>query len=355
MDASGTRQGSSTSRAEDFFCPDCGTRGKSAHTRHVVHGKCRRKRRNEGFSVTQPKVDRRLWSSRHTMQPDPDDFVDVNITSGVEEEGTPHADGEVCRGVECTVDMGFAGLPPAEEEPGEPAEEEESNDWWANAGGGVDLQGTRHEELGRTELVGPAGPPGGVGSQSGFDQDYPEEYPEEVDEVPLHRLLDDLLTLNPEATDVDIEALLNVVAPEAFNDDDIDRDDGEALESADPDVQNLMAYALSLMESCGDDDDDNDGEAEGGESGKGEGHEDGRDAQFYIERMHMPLYEGSRITLAEYVYAVLHEKGRSKATDTSVDRWLRLHAKVVLPAGNLCPPSLYIARKVMGCTIASEA
>ena len=72
--------------------------------------------------------------------------------------------------------------------------------------------------------------------------------------------------------------------------------------------------------------------------------------EFFNELLDDPLYEGSRVTLRETVYAYLKEKQDGRATDNYVDRTTRFLSKIVLPEENNMlnmPQSLYLLKRLM--------
>jgi hypothetical protein len=54
------------------------------------------------------------------------------------------------------------------------------------------------------------------------------------------------------------------------------------------------------------------------------------------------------MTVLQFAYVLLHEKRASRLGDGALDRLLRLLQEVILPAGNHCPPSLHVLKRVLG-------
>ena len=290
------------SKAAAFTCPVCQTSGRSAYYRHRVLNKCSgASRKRAGTSVfTDATVhnDRRLWFNRFQSQGH-DSTIDADLGNGDDlEVPAVHL-----------MSSDEAHMQPSAE--GETAEEQE----WS-------------------------------------------------EEAAVDRVIDEFQRLQPNADDTMLEDLLmmlGVISDEEYADSEGWGFQGDGVQDGvadntpvqsvhDPGMDLLFEYAASTLEQ--------EGMAPSTDAAACvAGHTSfayEKSAQFYLDRMHEPLYEGAGMSMLQYVYAVLSEKSRSRSTDTSTDRWLRLHSEVVLPAGNLCPPSLYLARCVLGCRLASE-
>jgi hypothetical protein len=72
-----------------------------------------------------------------------------------------------------------------------------------------------------------------------------------------------------------------------------------------------------------------------------------RDAEYYLARLHSYLYPGAKLTLIEACYALGMEKLKGHVSDTAMDRMCRYKAEVLLPHGNIHPPSLYLLKKCL--------
>ena len=59
-------------------------------------------------------------------------------------------------------------------------------------------------------------------------------------------------------------------------------------------------------------------------------------------------HAGAKMTVLQFAYVLLHEKRASRLGDGALDRLLRLLQEVILPAGNHCPPSLHVLKRVLG-------
>ena len=110
----------------------------------------------------------------------------------------------------------------------------------------------------------------------------------------------------------------------------------------------LLAAAMSILQTRQTRADDDD-EVEGGEDDSTPGS-----AQHYLSRLHDPIFPGAKLSVLEYTYATLTEKLKTKGKDKACDRAARLHASAVFPEGNLCPPSLYMMKKVVNCKDAAD-
>jgi hypothetical protein len=73
-------------------------------------------------------------------------------------------------------------------------------------------------------------------------------------------------------------------------------------------------------------------------------------AAYYRSKSEEPIYPGARVTVLQACYCLLTHKLSNKFGDVAFDELLRLLHEVFLPEGNLLPPSLYILRKVLGCS-----
>jgi hypothetical protein len=62
------------------------------------------------------------------------------------------------------------------------------------------------------------------------------------------------------------------------------------------------------------------------------------------------IYPGARVTVLQACYCLLTHKLSNNFGDVALDELLRLLHEVILPEGHLLPPSLYLLRKVIGCS-----
>jgi hypothetical protein len=60
------------------------------------------------------------------------------------------------------------------------------------------------------------------------------------------------------------------------------------------------------------------------------------------------LYPGSKLTLEQFIFLRLHEVRSGNTTDAFASSLFRADHKYVLPRDNICPPSLYLARRILG-------
>lgn len=324
----------SQSGLDNFYCPGCGAKGRSAAYRHGSR-QCRSRKRPSPpvLDSLLPKGDRRrkdisgndmsqgtsLFSNSRpagpTMSPVRDDTdATHDLNSNPSEEAFPP-------NAHTHVDNAYLD--------GDPGPDAHAS---AVGEAGLHDMGDLFNHLSFGEHVQPDPGPG--------DEDCVSE----PDEGGIDRsgLLDQLLGLMVECgldTEDDMDEYdMHPDLPLGE-----EGDPGEDQQS-EQGTSLLAEYGRSLMGS----------ENQGGVDSGNAQSSSSRNVQFYIANIHAPLYSGSSMTVLEYTYAVLTEKAHSKLTDTSIDRWLRLHASVVLPAGNLCPPSLYIARQLVGCKLAAE-
>jgi hypothetical protein len=72
-----------------------------------------------------------------------------------------------------------------------------------------------------------------------------------------------------------------------------------------------------------------------------------RDAKFYLANLHTPLYPGCQLTVIGACYVLANEKIDGRMSNKSVDRMCRYIADIILPKGNLHPPSLYLLKKCL--------
>jgi ssDNA-binding Zn-finger/Zn-ribbon topoisomerase 1 len=72
-----------------------------------------------------------------------------------------------------------------------------------------------------------------------------------------------------------------------------------------------------------------------------------RDAKFYLTNLQTPLYPGCKITVIGACYVLANEKVEGRMSDKSVDRMCRYMSDIILPKGNLHPPSLYLLKKCL--------
>lgn len=70
--------------------------------------------------------------------------------------------------------------------------------------------------------------------------------------------------------------------------------------------------------------------------------------RWYLNRARQLLYDRSRITVMQCVYLLLMLRFLYIATDRTIDMMFCLLATIILPPENLLPPSLYLARKMVG-------
>lgn len=68
-----------------------------------------------------------------------------------------------------------------------------------------------------------------------------------------------------------------------------------------------------------------------------------------IQNRYRPIYEGANITVIQSAYVMLSLKRKGRIRDGAFDMCIRVIHDVMLPAGNLFPPSLYMMRRVIGC------
>lgn len=71
-------------------------------------------------------------------------------------------------------------------------------------------------------------------------------------------------------------------------------------------------------------------------------------AASYAARLEEPLYPKSRITLGCHIYARLVMQYERSLSDEAANEMFWYEANVLLPEGNICPPSLYVAQKAAG-------
>lgn len=69
-------------------------------------------------------------------------------------------------------------------------------------------------------------------------------------------------------------------------------------------------------------------------------------ADFYRARLTDPLYPGARLSLLQYVTLLLHQRQAHTMRDQCVDELCRMQHELVLPEGNIMPPSLYLLLQV---------
>jgi hypothetical protein len=72
-----------------------------------------------------------------------------------------------------------------------------------------------------------------------------------------------------------------------------------------------------------------------------------RDTKFFLANLRTKLYPGSRLSVIEACYVLGMEKSQGYVSDKVVDRLCRLLSEVLLPEGNLHPPSLYLLKKCL--------
>jgi hypothetical protein len=73
-----------------------------------------------------------------------------------------------------------------------------------------------------------------------------------------------------------------------------------------------------------------------------------RTAQWYIDRKGQPLFPGCKLTLFQTCFALLHAKLDHRLTDQYVEEHCQYQSTVVLPDGNLHPPTLHLLKKICG-------
>ena len=64
--------------------------------------------------------------------------------------------------------------------------------------------------------------------------------------------------------------------------------------------------------------------------------------------MTAPVYHGARMTLMQLCFTLVAEKLKHNLTNKFMERFLRLLSCVLLPAGNTCPRSWYMLKKLVG-------
>ena len=69
---------------------------------------------------------------------------------------------------------------------------------------------------------------------------------------------------------------------------------------------------------------------------------------WHVQNMTAPLYPGARLTLKQLCYTLVVEKLKQNLTTNFIERFLKLLSGVLLPAGNTCPRSWYMLRKLVG-------
>jgi hypothetical protein len=150
----------------------------------------------------------------------------------------------------------------------------------------------------------------------------------------------------------------------AFDDDEeeLSGEDGEGVGSDDEDAATAaLARHLGLLlgsgqqladflaeEGEGSEEDVSDDDDVGGLAGEG-GLPD-----FSLPQWQQPLYDGSRISLGRYAFALLREKRAGRIRDTVFDRLLGLLSDHVFPQSNLAPRSLYLLKKAVGVEAAGK-
>lgn len=74
--------------------------------------------------------------------------------------------------------------------------------------------------------------------------------------------------------------------------------------------------------------------------------DDPRYAGFYRARLTELLYPGARLSLLQYITLLLHQRQAHTMRDQCVDEMCRMQHDLVLPEGNIMPPSLYLLLQV---------
>lgn len=72
-------------------------------------------------------------------------------------------------------------------------------------------------------------------------------------------------------------------------------------------------------------------------------------AAWYRQHQHDPIYPGAAITVLQAAFLILTMKLDLQLRSTAVDKICRRDKEVLLPRGNLYPPSLHTARQLVGC------
>ena len=190
-------------------------------------------------------------------------------------------------------------------------------------------------------LGGDGGEAGGSGSDAGLGGDGGEAGGfggdgQPVVQVDLHDVAEDLLQGALEDA---------VAAPEEEEEEEEEEKAAERL------VQRLglsgeeLAYILAGLDSDGD---EFEGEPEAAEG------DDEQLPDFNDPSWERPLFDGSRITVGRFIYALLKEKRAGKIRDTVFNRLLVLLQGQVFPAANLAPKSFHMLKKALAVEAAGN-
>lgn len=79
-----------------------------------------------------------------------------------------------------------------------------------------------------------------------------------------------------------------------------------------------------------------------------------RDARFFLNNLRTLLYPGAKLTVIQACYVLGMEKSLGHVSDKVVDRMCRYISEVLLPEGNLHPPSIYLLKKCLKVAPATD-